>query len=46
MKKPGGKQSGNQIDFQLDAVRVGACYAVADSFELAVKILQGWGLTP
>ena len=46
MKKPGGKQSENQKAFQLDAVRVGACYAIADSFDLAVKILQGWGLTP
>jgi len=46
MKKPGKKQSDDQIDFQLDAARVGAQYAVAWSFEEAVKILQSWGIIP
>jgi len=46
MKKPGGKQSDDQIDFQLDAACAGAQYAVAWSFEEAVKILQLWGITP
>jgi hypothetical protein len=46
MKKPGGKQSDDQTDFQLDAARVGAQYAVAYSFEEAVKILQSWGIIP
>lgn len=44
MKKPGGKQSENQIDFQLDCAMVGAQYAVAWSFEEAVEILQLWGI--
>jgi hypothetical protein len=42
MKRPGGKQSESQKLFQLDAIRCGAMYAVADSFDLAVKILKGW----
>jgi len=42
MKRPGEKQSENQKLFQIDAVRCGAMYAVADSFELAIKILRGW----
>lgn len=46
MKKPGGKQSDNQIDFQLDCALVGAQYAVAWSFEEAVGILQGWKIIP
>lgn len=44
MKKPGEKQSDDQIDFQLDCAMVGAQYAVAWSFEEAVEILQLWGI--
>ena len=46
MKKPGGKQSENQIDFQLDCAMVGAQYAVAWSFEEAIKILRFWKIIP
>ena len=46
MKKPGGNQSDNQIDFQLDCAIVKAQYAVTWSFEEAVKILQSWGIIP
>lgn len=42
MKRPGEKQSENQKLFQIDAIRCGAMYAVADSFDLAMKILRGW----
>jgi hypothetical protein len=46
MKKPGGKQSENQIDFQLDCAMVKAQYAVAWSFEEAIKILRFWKIIP
>lgn len=46
MKKQGGKQSKNQIDFQLDCAIVKAQYAVTWSFEEAVKILQSWKIIP
>ena len=46
MKKPGGKWSEKQQLFAGDCYLVGAPYAVAWSFEEAVKILQGWKLIP
>lgn len=44
MKRPGGKQSESQRQFQADAEAVGAPYAVAYSFDEAVKILQDFGV--
>jgi len=46
MKKPGEKQSDNQIDFQFDCAVVKAQYAVAWSFEDAIKILRFWKIIP
>jgi hypothetical protein len=44
MKRPGGKQSESQRQFQADAEAVGAPYAVAFSFDEAVEILHGFGV--
>ena len=44
MKRRLGKQSVNQLDFEADAIRAGAEYAVSHSFDEAVKILKGWGI--
>ena len=46
MKRPGGKWSVAQQLFAGDCYLVGARYAIAYSFDEAVKILKEWGLTP
>lgn len=38
------RQTVNQLDFESDAIRARAVYAVAHSFDEAVSILQGWGI--
>ena len=42
MKRRGQKQRETQTQFENDAIRTGALYAVADSFEKAIAILQSW----
>lgn len=42
MKRRGQKQRPSQVEFEADAIRTGAPYAVADSFESAIKILKSW----
>jgi hypothetical protein len=42
MKRRLGKQSANQLEFEADAIRAGAEYAVAHSFDEALKILKNW----
>jgi hypothetical protein len=42
MKRRLGKQSANQLEFEADAIRAGAEYAVAQSFDEALKILKNW----
>jgi hypothetical protein len=42
MKRRLGKQSANQLVFEADAIRAGADYAVAHSFDEAVNILKSW----
>ena len=42
MKRRAGKQSVNQLSFEADAIRAGAEYAVAHSFDEALNILAGW----
>lgn len=42
MKRHNGKQSVNQLQFEAEAIRAGAEYAVAHSFDEAVEILQRW----
>lgn len=46
MKRHGGKQSENQRAFEADCATVKAPYAVAHSFEEAVKILENWSIIP
>ena len=42
LKRRLGKQSANQLEFEADAIRAGADYAVAHSFDEAVNILKSW----
>jgi hypothetical protein len=42
LKRRLGKQSANQLVFEADAIRAGADYAVAHSFDEAVNILKSW----
>jgi predicted type IV restriction endonuclease len=42
LKRRLGKQSANQLLFEADAIRAGADYAVAHSFDEAVNILKSW----
>jgi len=42
LKRRLGKQSANQLVFEADAIRSGADYAVAHSFDEAVNILKSW----
>lgn len=42
MKRHNGKQSVNQLQFEAEAIRAGAEYAVAHSFDEAVEILCRW----
>lgn len=42
MKRRTGKQSTNQLQFEADAIWAGAEYAVAHSFDEAIKILRNW----
>lgn len=44
MKRRTGKQSVNQLQFEADAIRAGAEYAVAHGFDEAVKILKTWAI--
>lgn len=44
LKRRGGKQSTNQLYFEADAIRAGAEYAVAHSFDEALKILKNWSI--
>jgi len=46
MKRRGGKQSADQLEFEADCIRAGTEYAVAHSYDEAVKILQIWRITP
>jgi hypothetical protein len=46
IKKPGGTQSKDQLEFEADAIASGAYYALAYSFDEAVKILQSWSIIP
>ena len=46
LKRPCGKWSANQQLFAGDCYLAGAGYAVAYSFDEALKILKEWGLTP
>jgi len=46
VKRPGESQRDSQIDFEADAGRVGAPYAVAWSFEDALEIFRKWKLVP
>lgn len=45
VKRLKGKQSVNQMEFEVDALRSGTEYAVAHSFDEAKKILQNWHFT-
>ena len=38
------KQTVNQLAFEADAIRAGAEYAVADSFDVAMMVLRKWGI--
>ena len=40
------KQTVNQLVFEADAIRAGAEYAVADSFDVAMLVLRKWGIIP
>ncbi len=42
MKRRLGKQSVNQLQFEADAIRAGAEYAVAHSFDESLEILRKW----
>jgi len=42
LKRRLGKQSANQLVFEADAIRSGADYAVAHSFDEAVNVLKAW----
>lgn len=42
MKLRLGKQSVNQLQFEADAIRAGAEYAVAHGFDEALEILRRW----
>lgn len=44
MKRRLEKQTANQLEFEADAIRCGAEYAVAHSFDEAVKFLRGWSI--
>ena len=44
LKRRLGKQSANQLFFEADAIRAGAEYAVAHSFDEAVNVLKAWGI--
>ncbi len=44
MKRRGGKQSTNQLQFEADAIRAGAEYAVAHSFDEAINTLKSWSI--
>lgn len=44
MKRRLGKQSANQLQFEADAIRSGAEYTVAHSFDEAVTALIIWGI--
>jgi len=44
LKRRLGKQSANQLIFEADAIRAGADYAVAHSFDEAVNILKAWAI--
>ena len=44
LKRRLGKQSANQLVFEADAIRAGADYAVAHSFDEAVNTLKAWGI--
>jgi hypothetical protein len=46
LKIKGGKQSDNQKEFQSDALRAGAEYEVAYSFEEAMDWLKYWEIIP
>ena len=46
LKRPGGKWSASQQLFAGDCYLAGARYAVAYSFDEALKILKEWDLTP
>jgi len=46
LKRLKGKQSANQLIFEADAIRAGAEYAVAHSFDEALEILRAWLLIP
>jgi len=42
MKRRLGRQSLHQLYFEADAIRAGAEYAVAHSFDEAVNVLKSW----
>ena len=44
MKAEHGKQSISQVEFEADAIRAGAKYAVAHSFDEAKKIIEEWAI--
>lgn len=46
LKRRAGRQSVNQLEFEADAIHVGAEYAVARSFEEAQNIVISWGIVP
>jgi len=44
LKRRLAKQSANQLVFEADAIRAGAEYAVAHSFDEAVNVLKAWAI--
>lgn len=46
MKSAKGVQSEYQKEFEADANKTGAFYALSHSFEEAIKILQSWTIIP
>lgn len=44
LKKTGGKQSQDQIDFEADCIRLGVPYLVADCWQTLAEFLDTYGM--